>query len=377
MNKIWLSSPHMEGNEIEFVKDAFEKNHVFPLGEYVNLLEDKILKTIEFQEGFSLALNSGTSAIHLALKLCGVSTGDEVICSTFTFSASANPILYEGGIPVFVDSEKETWNMCPKLLEKCIKHRISKGKKPKAIILVHLYGMPAKLEEILKIANHYEIPLIEDAAESLGSLYDGRHTGTFGDYGIFSFNGNKIITTSGGGMLISKSEKSRGLALKFATQSREPVIWYEHTQVGYNYRLSNISAAIGVGQLDVLSKRVEKRRQIFKTYQEELKHLDGLKFQSEPNSRYVSNHWLTALTSKNKKMNPTLIDFLNQFNIETRPLWKPMHLQPIFQRYLIFSNGNSEMLFDTGICLPSSSLLTEKDQDFVIEKIKKWYLKTQ
>lgn len=376
MDKIWLSSPHMEGNEIEFVNDAFEKNHVFPLGEYVNLFEDKILKTIEFQEGFSLALNSGTSAIHLALKLCGVSTGDEVICSTFTFSASANPILYEGGIPVFVDSEIETWNMCPKLLEKCIKHRISKGKKPKAIILVHLYGMPAKLEEILKIANHYEIPLIEDAAESLGSLYDGRQTGTFGDYGIFSFNGNKIITTSGGGMLITKSEKSRNLALKFATQSREPVIWYEHTQVGYNYRLSNISAAIGVGQLDVLSKRVEKRREIFNIYYEALKHLDGITFQIEPNSKYFSNHWLTALTSKSKNLNPTLIDFLNQFNIETRPLWKPMHLQPFFRKYLVFSEGNSEMLFNTGICLPSSSLLTEKDQDFVIQKIKQWYLKT-
>lgn len=376
MKKIWLSSPDMEGHEIENVIDAFKKNQVFPLGEYVNLFEDKILKSIRLEKGFSLALNSGTSAIHLALKLCGISKDDEVICSSFTFSASANPILYEGGIPVFVDSETETWNMCPKLLEKCIESRISQGKKPKAIILVHLYGMPAKLEEILEVANYYEIPVIEDAAESLGSLYDGRQTGTFGDYGIFSFNGNKIITTSGGGMLITKSEKSRNLALKFATQSREPVIWYEHTQVGYNYRLSNISAAIGVGQLDVLSKRVNKRRKIFETYYEELKHLNGINFQTEPNSKFFSNHWLTALTSESKNMNPTLINFLNQFNIETRPLWKPMHLQPIFKKYLVFSEGNSEMLFNTGICLPSSSLLTEKEQDFVIEKIKEWFLKT-
>lgn len=375
MKRIWLSSPHMHGHEMNNINDAFSKNHVFPLGEYVNLFESKVLKAIEFEKGYSLALNSGTSAIHLALKLCNISPGDEVICSTFTFSASANPILYEGGIPVFVDSELETWNMCPKLLKQCIENRISAGKKPKAIILVHLYGMPGKLDEILEVAKHFEIPIIEDAAESLGSLYDGQHTGTFGTYGVFSFNGNKIITTSGGGVLITKSEKSRALALKYATQSREPVNWYEHTQVGYNYRLSNISAAIGAGQLDVLSKRVEKRRKIFNYYYESLKHLEGLTFQTEPNSKYFSNHWLTALTSKNKKVNPALIDFLNQFNIETRPLWKPMHLQPIFQKYLVFSEGNSEMLFNTGICLPSSSLLTQEDQDFVIEKIKEWYLK--
>lgn len=372
MNKIWLSSPHMEGHEIHYIKDAYDKNHTFPLGEYVNLFESKILETIDFKEGFSVALNSGTSSIHLALKLCNVSPGDEVICSSFTFSASANPILYEGGFPIFVDSEKETWNMCPKLLEECIKDRLGRGKKPKAIILVHLYGMPAKLDEIMTIANHYDIPVIEDAAESLGSYYNGQHTGTFGMFGIFSFNGNKIITTSGGGMLISKTETSRGLALKYATQSKESVIWYEHNQVGYNYRLSNISAAIGVGQLDVLDNRVNKRREIFNNYKNNLGNLAGVEFQTEPDSRYFSNHWLTALTiEKNKGITP-LIDYLNKFNIESRPLWKPMHLQPVFKKFDFYSNGTSEELFSKGICLPSSSLMKIEEQELVIKKIKKW-----
>lgn len=372
MSKIWLSSPHMEGPEIKNVEDAFSKNHVFPLGEYVDLFESKILKTIRFEEGYSVALNSGTSALHLALKLCGIAPRDEVICSSFTFSASANPILYEGGIPVFIDSEKETWNMCPKLLEQCIKDRITKGVKPKAIILVHLYGMPAKLGEIMTIANHYNIPVIEDAAESLGSRYDNKYTGTFGAFGIFSFNGNKIITTSGGGMLICKTESSRNLALKYATQSREPVIWYEHTQVGYNYRLSNISAAIGVGQLDVLESRVNKRREIYNTYKNHLGDLPGIEFQTEPSSKYFSNHWLSALTIENEKGVESLIDYLNNFNIESRPLWKPMHLQPVFKKYDFYSNGTSEELFSKGICLPSSSLMKTEEQEFVIKKIKEW-----
>lgn len=362
----------MEGHEMNHVQDAFLKNHVFPLGEYVNRFESKILKTIRFEEGYSVALNSGTSALHLALKLCGITPGDEVICSSFTFSASANPILYEGGTPVFIDSEKETWNMCPKLLEQCIKDRIAKGVKPKAIILVHLYGMPAKLDEIMMIANHYNIPVLEDAAESLGSHYDNKYTGTFGTFGIFSFNGNKIITTSGGGMLICKTESSRGLALKYATQSRESVIWYEHTQVGYNYRLSNISAAIGVGQLDVLENRVNKRREIYNNYKSHLGDIPGIEFQTEPSSKYFSNHWLSALTIENEKGVMSLIDYLNNFNIESRPLWKPMHLQPVFKKFDFYSNGTSEKLFSKGICLPSSSLMKTDEQEFVIKKIKEW-----
>lgn len=372
MNRIWLSSPHMEGHEADYMLDAYSKNHVFPLGEYVNLFESKILKTVGFEHGYSVALNSGTSAIHLALKLCNVSTGDEVICSSFTFSASANPILYENGIPVFVDSEKDTWNMCPKLLEQCIKDRMARGKKPKAIIVVHLYGMPAKITEIMTIANHYKIPVIEDAAESLGSYYNNQHTGTFGSFGIFSFNGNKIITTSGGGILLSKTESSKKLALKYATQSREPVIWYEHTQVGYNYRLSNLSAAIGVGQLDILDKRVNKRREIYNYYKTNLGSLIGFEFHKEPNLKYFSNHWLTALTLMNSKGVNSLINYLNKSNIEARPLWKPMHLQPVFKKFDFYTNGTSEELFKTGICLPSSSLMTIEEQQLVIEKIKEW-----
>lgn len=363
----------MEGHEISNIEDALLKNHVFPLGEYVNLFESKILKTIRFEEGYSVALNSGTSALHLALKLCGIAPGDEVICSSFTFSASVNPILYEGGVPVFVDSEKETWNMCPKLLEHCIKDRIARGVKPKAIILVHLYGMPAKLDELMMIANHYDIPVLEDAAESLGSYYNNKHTGTFGAFGIFSFNGNKIITTSGGGMLICKTESSKNLAQKYATQSREPVIWYEHTQIGYNYRLSNISAAIGVGQLDVLQERVNRRREIYDNYKNHLGNLPGIEFQAEPSLKYFSNHWLTALTIENEKGIMSLIDFLNKFNIESRPLWKPMHLQPIFNRYDFYSNGISEKLFSKGICLPSSSLMKKEEQELVIKKIQEWF----
>lgn len=375
MNKIWLSSPHMEGHELDYVKDAYAKNHVFPLGEYVDLFESKILNKIKYNEGYCLALNSGTSALHLAIKLCGISPGDEVICSTFTFSASVNPILYEGGIPVFVDSENHTWNMCPILLKKCIKDRILSGKKPKAIILVHLYGMPAKIDEILEIANYYKIPIIEDAAESLGSYYKNKHTGIFGQYGIFSFNGNKIITTSSGGALICKDKRSKNNALKYATQSRERVNWYEHTQIGYNYRLSNISAAIGVGQLDVLKKRVNKRREIFFRYKDELNDLDITNFQLEPNTKFFSNHWLSALTLNEDYNITNLINYLHKHKIESRHLWKPMHLQPFFSNFKLYNNGISEKLFKTGICLPSSSLLSYEDQSFVIKKIKQWYLK--
>ena len=372
--KIWLSSPHMEGHEIEYVIEAYNKNHVFPLGDFVNKFEIKILESVKASQNFCAVLNSGTSAIHLALKLCNVVQGDDVICSTFTFSASVNPILYEGANPIFIDSENETWNMCPVLLEQCIKDRIKLGKKPKAIILVHLYGMPAKLSEIIKIASSYNIPLIEDAAEALGSVFKERSLGTVGDYGIFSFNGNKIITTSGGGALISKTPESKDLALKYATQSREDEIWYEHTQVGYNYRLSNIAAAIGLGQIEVLEKRVNRRREIFQTYFQNLSDIDSISFQLEPNDNYLSNRWLSTFKFNNGENPLSLINFLDKNNIESRPLWKPMHLQPIFFKYKNYLNGVSENLFKNGICLPSSSLLTHEDQQYVIKKIKEWYL---
>jgi dTDP-4-amino-4,6-dideoxygalactose transaminase len=372
MNKIWLSSPHMDPNGLKYIEDAYNKNHVFPLGEYVDKFESIILNTIKNENAYCLALNSGTSAIHLALKLCNIKKGDEVICSTFTFSASANPILYEGGIPVFVDSEMDTWNMCPILLEKCINERIDLGKKPKAIILVHLYGMPAKIDDIQKISTKYDIPLIEDAAEALGSKYKNIDVGNFGKYSIFSFNGNKIITTSGGGALICKDKKSKLMAFKYATQSRESVIWYEHNQIGYNYRLSNISAAIGIGQIQVLKKRVDKRREIFHRYLNELSEIEGINMQIEPNSDYFSNHWLSTFVFNNGNDIFELINYLNKFNIESRPLWKPMHLQPFFRKYKCYKNGVSEKLFKTGVCLPSSSLLTYEDQSLIIKKIKQW-----
>jgi dTDP-4-amino-4,6-dideoxygalactose transaminase len=373
-NKIWLSSPHMEGHEIEYVIEAYNKNHVFPLGDYVNLFENKILNTLDASHKFCTALNSGTSSIHLALKLCNIEQGDDVICSNFTFSASVNPILYEGANPIFIDSENETWNMCPILLEECILDRIKLGKKPKAIILVHLYGMPAKLQEIIKIATTYNIPVIEDAAEALGSMYKNKSIGVIGDYGIFSFNGNKIITTSAGGALISNTAESKTLALKYATQSREAELWYEHTQVGYNYRLSNIAAAIGVGQIEVLEKRVKRRREIFHTYVENFSDVDNISFQMEPNSDYFSNHWLSTCKFLDGKNPLSLINFLDQNNIESRPLWKPMHMQPVFCNYKSYLNGVSENLFQNGICLPSSSLLSINDQQFIIKKIKEWYL---
>lgn len=329
-DKIWLSSPHMGGTEMKFVQDAFDNNWIAPLGPNVNGFESELGNYLNANN--VAVLSSGTAALHLALILLNVKSGDEVICSTFTFSATVNPIVYQGALPIFVDSEKDTWNMDPHLLEEAIKDRISKGKKPKAIIIVHLYGMPAKMDEIIEVSNRYEIPIVEDAAEALGSKYKGKACGTFGLMSILSFNGNKIITTSGGGALISENneliEKSRFLA----TQARDEAPHYQHSQIGYNYRMSNIVAGIGRGQLEVLDSRVNQRRENNVFYHKLLDEIEEVDLLTEPDSIF-SNHWLTSIcinSNKNNVNRETVRLYLERENIECRPLWKPMHLQPVF-----------------------------------------------
>jgi len=370
-NRIWLSSPHMGGDEITFINDAFKRNHIFPLGPNVEGFEEDLKRYTGTP--YCTCLNSGTSAIHLALIILGVGQGDEVICSSFTFSASANPILYQGAIPIFIDSEPETWNLQPETLREAIADRISRGKKPKAIIAVHLYGMPARLKEILAIAMEYEIPVIEDAAESMGSAYEGRSTGTFGEIGIFSFNGNKIITTSGGGALVSANEDYCKKAYFLSTQARDAAPHYQHSHVGYNYRMSNISAGIGRGQMRVLPERICQRRAIWNHYLDALKEFEGISFQTEPDERFFSNHWLTTILLEPEQCNGVTREDLRQSlearNIESRPLWKPMHLQPVFQPFPAYINGVSEHLFNIGLCLPSSSFLTCDDLNRVVNII--------
>lgn len=374
VKKIWLSQPHMEGHEINYVIDAFEKNHIFPLGEYVTRLENQLKSQISDSHNF-LAVNSGTSALHLALKLLKLQKDDEVICSTFTFSATVNPIIYEQATPIFVDSEMETWNMCPELLVECIEDRIRKKKKPKAIIVVHLYGMSAKIEELMKIAKDYDIPLIEDAAEALGSSFNKKPLGTFGDFGFYSFNGNKIITGSSGGALITSKQSYYQEGLKYATQSREPVIHYEHKQLGYNYRMSNVLAAIATGQLEILNKRVEQRRKNFAFYFDSLKHYEFVNFQKEGPESY-SNRWLSTIYFHKPNLNLSLLNFLADRNIESRPLWKPMHQQPFFKDHPKYLNNCSDYLFDRGLCLPSSSSLNTEELNYIKENIDQWIIKT-
>jgi dTDP-4-amino-4,6-dideoxygalactose transaminase len=357
--KILLSSPHMSGNEQKYIDLAFQGNWIAPLGPNVDGFEKELAEFLQIKN--VAALSSGTAGIHLALILLGVQPEDEVICSSFTFSASANPIVYQGATPIFVDSEEQTWNMDPNLLEDALKDRKRLGKKPKAIILVHLYGMPAKIDELLSIANRYEIPVIEDSAESLGSLYNNKATGTFGKFGIFSFNGNKIITTSGGGALVSKDlgfiEKARFLS----TQARDDAPHYQHSEIGYNYRMSNICAAIGRGQLEVLNERIIQRRKNFEFYKNLLDRFEVISFLEEEKGFY-SNRWITTIL-----IDPTVSDKINKESlrlklaredIESRPLWKPMHLQPVFKDAPYFVNGVSEKLFNSGLCLPSGSNLT-------------------
>ncbi len=350
--KIWLSSPHMGGMEKEFVNEAFAENWIAPLGPNVDGFEKDVASYLD-ENVHVAALSSGTAAIHLALILLGVQRDDEVICQSMTFSASANPIVYQGAIPVFIDSENETWNMNPGFLEEAIKDRIKKRKKPKAIIPVHLYGMPCKLNEILKIANEYEIPVIEDAAESLGSLYFNRKTGTFGDVSCLSFNGNKIITTSGGGAIVSRNENLISSARFLATQARDNAPHYQHSQIGYNYRMSNICAGIGRGQMTVLQERVSQRREIFFKYKESLNNIAGINFQDEPEG-LSSNRWLTTIIlnpaqTPNGVSNEDIRLSLESQNIESRPLWKPMHLQPVFKDAPYYGNKISEDLFQKRI----------------------------
>lgn len=370
-SKIWLSSPHMGGTELDYIHEAFDTNWVAPLGPNVNGFE-KDLESYLGDSVFVSGLSSGTAAIHLGLILLDVKAGDEVICQTMTFSASANPIVYQGATPVFIDSEKDTWNMCPNSLEEAIKDRIGKGKKPKAIIPVHLYGMPYKADEINAIARKYDIPVLEDSAEALGSIYKGRKCGTLGDISILSFNGNKIITTSGGGALVSHSKEIKDKAIFYATQSRDQAPHYQHSHIGYNYRMSNISAGIGRGQIKVLESHVDNRRKNFDFYKSNLGGLPGIEFVNEPMG-FASNRWLsTILIRPNLSGGVSREDIrlhLDKSNIESRPLWKPMHLQPVFDGLPFYGDGVSEQLFNDGLCLPSGSNLTLSDLENVIKVI--------
>lgn len=361
--KIWLSSPHMGGTELNYIHEAFDTNWVAPLGPNVDNFEKTISSFLQ-EDVHVAALSSGTAALHLALILAGVEAGDEVICQSMTFSASANPIVYLGAKPVFVDSEPDTWNMSPALLEQAIQDRIAKGKTPKAIIPVHLYGMPAKMDEIQAIADKYSIIVIEDAAEALGSHINGKMCGTYGLMSALSFNGNKIITTSGGGALVAHSKDLAQKATFLATQARDAAPHYEHSHIGYNYRMSNICAGIGCGQMEVLAKRIEQRRAIYTRYYNKLKDLQGISFVDEPTGCF-SNRWLTTILVDAEKTNgisrETIRLALNEDNIESRPLWKPMHLQPIFTSASFYGDGTSERLFRDGLCLPSGSNLTDAD----------------
>lgn len=373
-NKIWLSSPHLGGSEKEFVDEAFRTNWIAPLGPHVDAFEKELC---EFTgTAAAAALSSGTAALHLSLILSGVKAGDDVLCSTFTFSASANPIIYCGAVPVFIDSEKESWNMDPELLEKAILERQKAGKKIAAAIVVHLYGMPAQTKQISDILERYNIPLIEDAAESLGSTRENQATGSMGKFGILSFNGNKIITTSGGGALISNEPELIAKARFLATQARDQAPHYQHSSIGYNYRLSNVCAAIGRGQMQVLKQRIAQRRNNFSFYRELFDNHPGVEFQEEPSGCF-SNRWLTCIVIDSDKCNGITREVLRleleKENIEARPLWKPMHLQPVFEEYPAYLNGVSEPLFDNGLCLPSGSNLTDEEKERIAEVIRKLF----
>lgn len=369
-SKIWLSSPHMGGGEKKYINEAFDSNWVAPLGPNVIGLEQDLENYLK--ENVNVAsLNSGTAAIHLGLILLGVKPKDEVICQSMTFSASANPILYLGATPVFVDSELDTWNMCPQTLEIAIKDRIKKGIKPKAIIVVHLYGMPCKVDEIRSVANQYGIPILEDSAEALGSTYKNIKCGTLGDISVLSFNGNKIITTSGGGALVTKSKALKEKAIFLASQARDEAPHYQHSEIGYNYRMSNICAGIGRGQMEVLENRITKRREIHQFYKDIFSNNEAVKVFSEPNSDFYSNYWLTTIVidpnKGSKKSREDVRIMLQDENIESRPLWKPMHLQPVFNNSPYYGEQVAENLFEHGLCLPSGSNLTEVEKERIVK----------
>lgn len=360
--KIWLSSPHMGGTEQNYVQEAFDTNWIAPLGPNVIGFENDLENYLNDDKHVA-CLSSGTAAIHLALLQLGVKRDDEVICQTFTFCGSANPITYLGAKPIFVDSEEQTWNMSPNYLEEAIKDRIAKGKIPKAIIIVHLYGMPSQIDQLLEVANKYKIPIIEDAAEALGSTYKGKKCGTFGAYSILSFNGNKIITTSGGGALVCNTEQDKKQTIFFATQARDNAAHYEHTKIGYNYRMSNISAGIGRGQMEVLDKHINLRRANNQFYNDLFKDVKGIEVQQQPTQDYYSNFWLSCILI-HADAPFTKAQFqaaMDAENIETRPLWKPMHLQPIFNGLPFYGKNISEKLFKKGVCLPSGSNLSDND----------------
>ncbi len=362
-SKIWLSSPHMGGNEMSYVQEAFDQNWVAPLGKNVDEFEVAIEKFLGDHKKVAV-LSAGTAALHLALIQLGVQAGDEVICQSFTFSASANPVTYLGAKPVFVDSDPVNWNMSPHYLEQAIKDRMAKGKKPKAVIVVHLYGMPAMMDEITEICERHEIPLVEDSAESLGSRYKEKMCGTFGEFSILSFNGNKIITTSGGGALVCNSTEAKAKTIFLSTQARDQAPHYQHSEIGYNYRLSNISAGIGRGQMEVLAERIQQRRANHAFYAELFKDIEAVGLFTEQNPDYYSNHWLSSitLTADTKRSNAELMEAFGQDNIETRPLWKPMHLQPVFKDCPYYGEQTAEKLFDKGLCLPSGSNLSDDDR---------------
>ncbi|MEI1423024.1 aminotransferase class I/II-fold pyridoxal phosphate-dependent enzyme [Bacillus cabrialesii] len=380
--KIYLSPPHMSGREQHYISEAFRSNWIAPLGPLVNSFEEQLAERVGVKG--AAAVSSGTAAIHLALRLLEVKEGDSVFCQSFTFVATANPILYEKAVPVFIDSEPDTWNMSPKALERALEDAKRNGKLPKAIIAVNLYGQSAKMDEIVSLCDAYGVPVIEDAAESLGTVYKGKQSGTFGRFGIFSFNGNKIITTSGGGMLVSDDEAAIEKARFLASQARDPAVHYQHSEIGHNYRLSNILAGVGIAQLEVLDERVEKRRAIFTRYKHALGHINGVRFMPEYTAG-VSNRWLTTLTLDNGLSPYDAVQRLAEENIEARPLWKPLHTQPLFEPSIFYSHEGTgsicEDLFKRGICLPSGSNLTEEEQDRVIDvlvhlfqtgEVKKW-----
>lgn len=371
-SKIWLSSPHMSGKEMKYLQEAFDGNWIAPLGPNVDGFEDDLEKFLGNNKKVA-AVSSGTAAIHLALVMLGVEKDDFVICQSLTFAASANPILYVGAQPIFVDSETDTWNLCPNALEDAIKFCLLKGKKPKAIITVCLYGMPYKVDEIQQIAEKYDIPIIEDSAEALGSTYKGRKSGTFGDISILSFNGNKIITTSGGGALVLKDKADKKKAVFLSTQAKDDAPYYQHSMVGYNYRLSNVCAGIGRGQMEDLEVRINQKRIIHHFYQEIFSNFAVVKLFIEPNEDFFSNHWLNAIildpVVTNGITNEVLREEFSKKNIESRPLWKPMHIQPLFKGSLYFGNNVAERLFNFGLCLPSGTNMSEQEKNRIKEVI--------
>ena len=374
VEKIFLSSPHMsdEGYEMKFIKEAFDSNWIAPLGENVNEFENELAKLVGIKS--AAALNTGTAAIHMALKLAGVGEGDIVFCQSLTFSATANPIIYQKAIPVFIDSDYETWNMSPKALEEAFEKYAKLEKIPKAVVVVHIYGLSADMDKIVGLCKKYNVTLIEDAAESLGTLYKGKYTGTIGTYGIFSFNGNKIITTSGGGMIVSDKEESIKKVKFWATQSRDIARYYQHSELGFNYRLSNVLAGIGRGQLKILKQRVEKKKYIFEFYKRALGELDGVTMMPI-NEWNKPNYWLSCMILSGMVRPTDIILELEKENIEARPIWKPMHMQPFFESYDFIGEGVSQKLFENGVCLPSDTKMTDHDLDRIATIIKELWRK--